>query len=51
MESFSDGQPVNEETLSELIKGTGIGVSAMPGSPLTDRDMAALIAYLREATR
>ena len=52
MESFSDGQPFSEETLGELIlQGTGVGVGAMPASRLNATELAALITYLREATR
>jgi mono/diheme cytochrome c family protein len=52
MESFSDGQPFSEEALGGLIlQGTGVGVSAMPASRIDAAELAALIAYLREATR
>jgi mono/diheme cytochrome c family protein len=52
MKSFSDGQPFSEEALGALIlQGTGIGVSAMPATRIDAAELAALIAYLREATQ
>jgi mono/diheme cytochrome c family protein len=52
MESFSDGQYFGEEALGALVlQGTGVGVSAMPATPIDAAELAALIAYLREATQ
>jgi mono/diheme cytochrome c family protein len=47
-EQLPNGNPVTEENLQEWIL-TGGG--AMPGQPLTSEQLAAVVAYLKEATQ
>jgi mono/diheme cytochrome c family protein len=46
-EQLPNGQPVNEENLKEWI---AMGGGAMPGIPLTDEQLAAVVAFLQDAT-
>ncbi len=47
-DALPNGQPVNDETLKEWIHNGG---GAMPGIPLPDDQLEALIAFLKEATK
>ncbi len=47
-DKLPNGQPVNDDALKEWIR-TGGG--AMPGIPLQDDELEALIAFLKEATK
>ena len=47
-DQLPSGKPVNEENLKEWIV-TGGG--AMPGLPLTEEQLAVLVAFLKEATQ
>ena len=47
-ESLSNGEAVNDENLKEWILNGG---GAMPGIPLADEQLEALIAFLKDATQ
>lgn len=47
-DQLPNGKPVNEENLKEWIVNGG---GAMPGIPLTDEQLAAVVAFLNEATQ
>jgi mono/diheme cytochrome c family protein len=47
-DSLPNGNPVNDENLQEWIR---VGGGAMPGFRLPDDQLAALIAFLKEATK
>jgi mono/diheme cytochrome c family protein len=46
--TLPNGQPFNEENLKGWIRSGGRG---MPGFPLADDQMAALVAFLKDATK
>lgn len=47
-ETMSDGMPLSDESLAELIARGTIGAGAMPGIRLTTSEMEAVIAYLKD---
>lgn len=47
-ESLPNGNPVNDENLKEWILNGG---GAMPGIPLADEQLEALVVFLKDATR
>jgi mono/diheme cytochrome c family protein len=48
LSQLPNGQPFNEANLADWIRTGGRG---MPGFPLSDQQMAELIAYLQQATK
>jgi mono/diheme cytochrome c family protein len=47
-EELPNGTPVNDENMRQWIRSGG---GAMPGLPLTDEQMTAVVAFLKDATQ
>ena len=48
LEQLPNGNPVNEENVKSWIVGGG---GAMPGIPLTEEQLTAVVAFLKDATQ